>query len=183
MMSLSTDSKRPAILSHLRWVAKIALSVGALAATGLAIVLYALTDTSGASYHQLIQSHSVAQQYLGPTLLIGGCFLLAFTAVITWLIALYSSLRIAGPLFRFSRNLETSIAQGPTRPIPIREDDELQRETRQLADAIAAVSDHYAGLRNEIDRILRKLDSGALEPEGFPQASARLKRQAERVRV
>lgn len=175
----SDDS--PEILFHLRWVAKIALSVGAVAAAGLAIMLFALTDTSGTSYGELVKSRSVAQQLLGPALLIGGFFLLAFTATLTWLIALYSSFRIAGPLFRFSRNLEASISRGPGKPVPIRTTDRLHPEAALLEDALGALAEHYEGLRDEVDQALRHADAGGITAEERLAISMRLKKRLERA--
>lgn len=164
----------PEILFHLRWVAKIALSVGAVAAAGLAVVLYVLTDTTGATYGELIRSRSIAQHQLGPALLIGGLFLLAFTAILTWLITLYSSFRIAGPLFRLSRNLETSIAQGPGRPVPIRESDRLHREAALLEESFDALASHYGKISDEVDRAIRQVDAGKMTRDERLAISARL---------
>jgi hypothetical protein len=136
----------PEILFHLRWVGRIALLVGALAAAGLAAFLYLVADPTGRSYGELIQSHSITQGLLRPGLIVGGIFLLAIAAVITWMIALYSSFRVAGPLFRFSRNLRLAVAEGARTPIPIREGDRLHAEARMLHEAMNAVHDYYAEL-------------------------------------
>lgn len=173
----------PEILFHLRWVAKIALSAGAVAAAGLAVMLYFLTDTTGATYGDLIKSHSATQHHLGPALLIGGCFLLAFTAILTWLITLYSSFRIAGPLFRLSRNLEASISRGPGSPVPIRESDRLHQEAALLEDSLGVLTSHYENMQEELDMALRQLDSGATTPDDRLAISARLRKCLDRARI
>lgn len=176
-------SETPEILFHLRWVAKIALSAGALATSGLAIVLFALTDKTGASYGELIKSHSIAQDNLGQALLIGGFFLVAFTCVITWLISLYSSFLIAGPLFRLSRNIEASLVHGPIKPLPIRDSDQLHREAALLEDSMGVLTRHYQELRDEIDRTLGQLGAGEIAPNERLAASERLKKLVSRARI
>jgi hypothetical protein len=176
-----TDS--PEILLQLRWVAKIALWVGAIAAAGLAIMLYVLTDTAGVSYGDLIKSNSAAQHHLGPSLLIGGFFLLGFTAVLTWMIALYSTFRVAGPLFRLTRNLEASISSGPGKPVPIRDSDGLRQEAALLEKSLAVLEAHYNELRADIDQALKSLDAGELSPNDRLALSERLKKKLERARL
>ena len=151
---------RPEMLAHLRWVARISLWIGIGAGAGLAVVLYLLTNLTGQSYGGLIQSYSLAQYRLGPAMLIGGLFLLVLTAALTGLIALYSSFRVAGPLFRLSRNLEVAISRGPVKPVPIRDTDDLHQEALLLEEALGALASHYDGLRLDIDQAIGQLDVG-----------------------
>ena len=183
MKATSRTDDSPEILFHLRWVAKIALSVGAAAAAGLAAMLYVLTDGSGASYGDLIKSHSVTQHHLGPALLIGGFFLIGFTAVLTWLITLYSSFRIAGPLFRLSQNLEISIAQGPGIPVPIRKSDRLHEEAALLEDALGALASHYDGVREAVDQAIGQIDAGTITAGERRAICARLKERLQRAHI
>lgn len=183
METMPHTGDSPEILFHLRWVAKIALSVGAASSAGLVIMLYVLTDSSGTSYGELIKSHSVTQYHLGPALLIGGFFLLGFTAVLTWLITLYSSFRIAGPLFRLARNLETSITQGPGKPVPIRESDRLRGEAALLEDSLSALTSHYDGIREALDQSIRQADSGAITPDERRAICAQLKKNLQRAHI
>ena len=177
------SGESPEILFHLRWVAKIALLVGAIAGAGLVATLSLVADGTGVDYGTVIHSRSVAQYRLGPALLIGGLFLLAFAAILTWLITLYSSFRIAGPLFRLSRNLEASISQGPGRPVPIRESDRLRPEAALLEAAFAAVAVHYDELREGIDQSLESLEAGHPVPEERQAILTRLKQSLERAFV
>ena len=183
MKPTPTTSESPEILFHLRWVANIALGVGTLAGVGLACMLFVLTDASGESYGAMIQSHSIAQQRLGPALLMGGFFLLAVTAVLTWLIALYSSFRIAGPLWRLARNLETSIRLGPVKPVPIRDSDRLHAEAALLDEAVTAVSAHYASLHDEVDQALKQLETGVMTTEERRVICERLQQRLEHARI
>jgi hypothetical protein len=171
------------MLFHLRWVAKIALSAGALATAGMGVVLFALTDRTGASYGELIKSASITHENLGPALLIGGLALVAFTAILTWLISLYSSFLIAGPLFRLSRNIEASLAEGPIKPLPIRDSDRLHREAAMLEDSLGAMALHYRELRCEVDRALEQIDGGEMSADDRRTLSARFKGLIERART
>lgn len=172
MQALGCSNDAPEIIFHLRWIAKTALSIGAMAAMGLAVTLNILTDGSGTTYGELIQSHSIVHAYLSPALLIGGFILLACTAVVTWLIALYSSFRIAGPLYRFSRNLERAIAQGPAQPVPIRENDWLHRDALLLRHSLEAMEAHYRELDEALARALSAIDEGKIEQ--MPASAAKL---------
>ncbi len=169
----------PEILFHLRWVGRIALLVGALAALGLAGFLYLVADPAGHTYGELIQSHSITQGLLRPGLIVGGVFLLAIAAVITWMIALYSSFRIAGPLFRFSRNLRVAIAKGARTPIPIRQGDRLHAEARMLHEALTAVHDYYATL----DAAIAAARGSAADPAARAESIRRLREIHECARV
>lgn len=182
MNTQAHSSESPEILFHLRWVAKIALAVGAMATAGLAIMLGVLTDDTGESYGALIQSHSVAQYRLGPALLVGGLFLLAFAAILTWLITLYSSFRIAGPLFRLSRNLERGTTQWPTKPVPLRASDRLQPEGALLGDAFSTMAAHYEGLHQEVHQALRQMEEGATTADERLAICARLRVRLDHAR-
>lgn len=154
--------KSPEILFHLRWVSKIALWIGATAAIGLVIVLFFITGDTGTAYEELIHSRSLAQHKLGPALLIGGIFLVCFGALLTWVIALYSSFRVAGPLFRLTRNLQASIGHRPEKPIPIRAADRLQAEAALLKSSLGVLANHYKGLRDDVDLALQQVHAGDL---------------------
>lgn len=155
----SIQPQQPYIVFHLNLVGKVALMVGALACAGLVLVLLFITDKSGASYGEIIRSNNFTRQSLGPAMLVAGLILVAFSAVITWLVSLYSSFRIAGPLFRFARNLEAMIESGPSAPVPIRRKDRLQVEGQQLSLSAARLQAHYGAMRDTTDRVAALLDS------------------------
>lgn len=164
------------VLFHLKMVAKIALSVSAVACAGLLSVLFLLTDQRGDSYDQIIRVHSLASQNLGTALLVFGLALLAFAGIVTWLIALYSSFRIAGPLYRLAQNLELEIEQGPAVPVAIRRGDQLQREWKEFEASMAALHSHFGDLRQALARTEQTLQAGAeSDPVALRQAVARLR--------
>lgn len=144
-------------LLRLRLVSRIALIVGGLACLSMVLVLTFITDKSGVNYDTIIRSYNLSRQHLGPTLLVAGLFLVSFSGVITFLISLYTGFYIAGPLYRFTRNLEIVIEQGPVAPIPTREQDQLKQEERQLRLSIIKLQNHYAALRAATDTALSQL--------------------------
>ena len=146
-------------LLRLRLVSRIALIVGGLACLGMVLVLTFITDKSGVTYETIIRSHSLSRQNLGPALLVVGLFLVAFSGVITYLISLYTGFYIAGPLFRFARNLEIFIAEGQVDPIPTRENDQLKQEEQQIKRSITKLQHHYGELRAATDAALIQLAS------------------------
>lgn len=182
METTSATADSPDMLPHLRGVARIALWAGAIAVGGLVVMLYALTDSTGTSYGELIRSHTITQHQLGPALLIGGLFLLAFTACLTWLIALYSSFRVAGPLFRLARNLEASISHGPVKPVPIRESDQLHADAKLQAESLRALAGHYHSMRDEVGAALARLEAGETTAEQRQAICARLRERLEHAR-
>ncbi len=174
----------PQIFFHLKLVGKITLLVGAAACGGLLLMLMSISHQSGSSYAETIHSFSLTREHLGAALLVAGFFLVAFAAVIAWLITLYSSFRIAGPLFRFSRNLEMSIAPGPTTLVPIRKGDSLQEEYGHLEQSIHTLQAHYGALREAAGRAAAILESG--DKHSYPEAVsaiAKLKELDSHVRL
>lgn len=173
----------PDMLSHLRWVGRISLWIGLCAGAGLALVLYLLTNSTGQSYGGVFQAHSLTQERLGPAMLLGGLFLLGFIAALTGLIALYASFRVAGPLFRLSRNLEVAISQGPVTPVPIRDTDDLHQEALLLQEALGSLASHYDGLRLDIDEAIGQLDVGDLSLADRRVICTRLQERTSRALV
>jgi len=92
-----------------------------------------------------------------PTLLVAGLFLVSFSGVITFLISLYTGFYIAGPLYRFARNLEIFIEQGLVAPIPTREKDQLKQEEQLIKRSSIRLQNHYGALRAATDTALSQL--------------------------
>lgn len=166
--------KNSSVAHHVRLVGKLGLGVGVAAGTVLLFALSLITHYSGGSYGQIIGAQDLTRQYLGPAMLVAGLAVLAIVGVMTWLIALYSSFRIAGPLYRFSRNLELACSIGPIVPIKIREGDALQKEAQQVEDALSTVRSHLADLRKEADDLEKSLLTN--DATAYEQALARLKK-------
>ena len=144
-------------LLRLRLVSKISLIVGGLACLSMLLVLNFITDKSGVNYDTIIRSYSLSRQHLGPTLLVAGLFLVSFSGVVTFLISLYTGFYIAGPLFRFARNLETFVKLGPVTPIPTRAKDQLKQEEQQIKHSIIRLQNHYSAMRTATEAALSRL--------------------------
>lgn len=146
-------------LLRLRLISKIALIVGVLSCLCMVLALIFITDNSGINYETIIRSHSISQQHLEPTMLVAGLFLVSFSGVATFLIALYTGFYIAGPLFRFARNIELFIEQGPVAPIPTREKDQLKQEEHQIKRSILKLQKHYNEILLATDTALSQLSA------------------------
>lgn len=152
---------------HFKLVGKIALAVAGAATLGIPVLLQVVTDAGGTRYGEIIGSRMRVEEQLAPTLWFFGLLLCALSALATWFFALYGSFRVAGPLFRFSRNLDAVLADGAAPLTPIRHADYLQAESRQLAEAVRRIDDHY-----------RRLDTAARD---LRQALAAVPRDAARI--
>jgi hypothetical protein len=168
------------LIFHFKLVGKIALFAGVLAFGVLLAVLLFISDASGESYWHVVRSHSITRQSLGPSLLLAGCLLAAAVAIITWLFSLYASFRIAGPLYRFARNMEGMIETGSARIVPIRQEDQLQGEARLLREAAESLEGHYRQLAAATDRAFEVID--AADANELKQAVAMLRELENRVR-
>lgn len=143
---------------HVRLIAHIAISTSTIAVLLLLGAVLFATDEQGTGYAQLVKSHVITRQNLDTALLVAGLCLLALVMAITWLVSLYASFRVAGPMFRFCRNLEG--AAQLRRPLPIREEDSLHEVSEQLIAAVEGVRGHYAGLDEALVRLDRCLEEG-----------------------
>lgn len=148
---MAMSDQQPATLFHVKWVAKIALLVALAAGLGLLAAVFWVTDDQGANYASLIMSRSLTQQKLGPVMVVFGLLSVAVAALATWLIALYSSHRIAGPLFRFAQNIRQILQQPFAAPLAIRKTDVLQQEWREFESAQTRLREHYGALRDALD--------------------------------
>lgn len=159
MANDQTSGDKSHFLLRLHLVAKIALIVGGVSCFAMVLALNFITDKSGASYDTIIRSYSLSRQHLGPTLLVAGLFLAAFAGVFTWMASLYTGFYIAGPLYRFSRNLEGFIEQGLTTPLPTRQKDKLKQEEQQILRSIVKLQNHYGAMRAATEAALAQIDA------------------------
>lgn len=165
---------------HLKIIGIVALAVGGLSFAALLLLLAFISDNSGSAYWEIVKSGSITRQSLGPGMLLAGLFLVSAAAAITWLISLYASFRIAGPLFRFSRNMEILIESGAVTLTPIRKDDQLQEEARQFAQSVDLLQGHYREIGAAADNALALIDSGG---RGLAQSLAKLRELDRRVQL
>jgi sensor histidine kinase YesM len=172
----STSDKSDLAYLHLKLVTKLALFTG-LGAIGLLILMAGIVAVEvDGGYFQIIQAHTITRQHIGPAMIVTTLLLLAVVSLSVWLIALFSSFRIAGPLYRFSR-----IFQQASQSVPVyslRRNDTLQDVSHDIQQSIEQLHVHYQGLRNEVEalqNILQQTDDNALAQQ-YQQGLQRLKK-------
>ena len=141
---------------HLSMVARIALGSALLATLILALTLMFAVDSGGTTYAELVQAHSITQRNLGPAFLVAGLVLAVVIGLLTWAICLFSSFRVAGPLFRFTRNLEQASEMDEV--AGIRQNDCLHDLADELKASIARLHEHYRELDALAEEALHVLD-------------------------
>jgi len=164
----------------LKTIGFVALVVGGISFATLLLLLVFISDNYGSSYWDLVKSGSVTRQSLGPGMLLAGLFLVSAAAAITWLISIYASFRFAGPLFRFSRNLESLIDSGDITLRQIRKEDQLQDEAQQFVQSVNLLQNHYREMEAATASALALIDSGG---HGLDQALAKLRTLDRRVQL
>ncbi|MDH5444207.1 MAG: hypothetical protein OEY52_01550 [Gammaproteobacteria bacterium] len=163
----------------LKLVSRFALYTSIVAVVMLVLSVLFLTDKMGTSYAEIIYAHSFTQKHLKPVLLISGLCLLSFIAFITWLFTIYSTFRIAGPLYRFSRNLEQAAEGIP--PIGVRKDDALQDVSDQLKQSVGSLHNHYRAIDKQINELLYQID--IKDESSLDNNLAKLKELLEKARI
>ncbi len=169
-------------------VAKIGLSVAVASCLGLLLVLIPVSDEKASGYGQIIGAFGLARQSLGPAMLVFGLAMVSFAGITTWLFSLYASFRVAGPLYRISRDLELQIEQGAITPVPIRATDSLQREWRAFEASVAALRAQREDLKQALSEVEKALPTNTVitataETAPLVPAIARLKKAEQRVRL
>jgi hypothetical protein len=166
-------------------VAKIGLSVAVASCIGLLLVLLLLSDDNASGYGQVIGAFGIASKSLGPAMLVFGLAMASFAGITAWLFSLYASFRIAGPLYRISRDLELQIEHASIKPMPIRAGDSLQREWKAFEASVAVLHAQHGDLKHVMSEIevLLQPDGAAAGPDSVALASAiaRLKKAEQRV--
>jgi len=171
----------PLIFFHLKLVAKVSLGVGAVAVLSLLISLLLVSGPAEESYAAIIRSNSITNAHLGKVMLTIGLMLVAIAGVITWMIALYSSFRVAGPLYRFTQNLKLATASDSSRLIELRKGDALTEQAEHIKQAVAALREHYASVESAASAAAQALDRD--DATAYADAIARLKALDDKVRL
>ncbi len=141
----------------LELVGKISLWFSLVSTIGLLAIVW-IAGNGNDNYTDQIQTLAVTRRNLPFVMLSGGLLLAIGTGITTWLITLYSSFRVAGPLYRFCRNLEAGVLQGEVSRVPIRETDQLQAESQLLQDTVSVLYQHYEALDQAAEQLLDELD-------------------------
>lgn len=171
----------PLIFFHLKLVGKISLGVGTIAVLSLLISLTLISGQQDLSYLEIIRNNSVTRAHLGQVMLMIGLMLVAIAGVITWLIVLYSSFRIVGPLYRFTQNLKLASSSDSAALIDLRKGDALHAQGENIKQAVASLREHYAAVETVSRQAATALEKG--DAAAYAEAVKRLKALDEEVRV
>lgn len=156
----SNDSR---FFYHIKIIGTVSLAVGTLSFAVLFLLFAYIKNDTTSTYWSFIQSGSITRHSLGPGMLLAGLLLISAAAAITWLVALYASFRIAGPLFRFSQNMAMLIGSGDIRLTPIRKKDLLREEAQLFVQTFNSLQDHYREIGAVADKALAQIDSGGAD--------------------
>ena len=170
-----------AVQRRLRLTAIVSVTASLAGALVLVLMLFLLFRAQpGQSYYEIVQSLTQGQDRLAAAMTLAGSVIVLLAGFVTWLITLYSSHRIAGPFYRFSKNLELEIEQGPVAPIRLRQGDRLQQLAAKLASAADALENYYAEQLRLVDEFERCID--AADTEGAARCRDALRELASRAR-
>ena len=169
-------------LQHrLRLTGIVSSAISLLGTVVMLATLYLLFRAQpGQSYYQVIQSLTLSQERLVPAMMLAGSAIAILAGLITWLIVLYSSHRVAGPLYRFSKNLELEIGQGPITPVQLRRDDSFQTLSARLAGAADSLESYYEDQLRLVEALTQCVE--AEDAQGVEQYRKRLCDLAGRAR-
>ncbi len=173
-------SERSAAL-RFKMISRIALATTLAAGAVLVAAVLLLEDGQGMDYFSLVQSYTVTQKNLDAMLIIAGLFLLFCVGAASWVLTLYASFRIAGPLFRMARNLELASSR---RDLPgIRKKDCLQKVSQQLQGAVNRLHDHYACMGSQLDHLEQELRKEPKDEHAIKSYMNALQDNAHRIRL
>lgn len=173
------------VAPDVRMVAKISLSVAVASFLGLLLVLILVSDDKARGYRQSISAFVLTREHLDSAMLVFGLALISFAGSIAWLFSIYASFRIAGPLYRISRNLELLIDDGLAAPQPIRHTDSLQQEWREFEASSQDLRAQHDKLRQALGEVEKALAPNS-ETEGSTDLAtgiARLKKVEQLVHL
>lgn len=153
-------SRPPAIIARLHLVAKLSLWTGLSSSLAFAVVLFYLGRDQGSDYASVFHSLIMTRHQLKPVLFSSGTILLATTGLVTWLIAIYSTFRVAGPLYQFTQTLKKQIEDGPHAVPGIIATNDLQSERLRLAGAANRLQYHYDSISELVELANAQLNLG-----------------------
>lgn len=171
----------PLIFFHLKLVAKVGVAVSALAALALVMVVLLITNGAGDSYDAIIRSNSLTREHLGTAMLVAGLVLVVVAGLITWLIVLYTSFRVAGPLYRFSQNLKLANTRDAVEMTALRRGDALTAQAASIQQAVTVLRQHRVELDAAAKDAASALSAG--HAGQYAEALARLKTLDDKVRL
>ncbi len=148
--------------AQLLQVTRISLWVGLLSLVIVSAVILMILPAIPDDYAKFIQYMTKVQYNLPLMISLSAALLISGAGFTVWIICLYSSFRIAGPMYRFARNLEKQIADGPTEMLQIRNDDQLQGESQLFNQATEHLKDFYAQIKQSSQAMRDKIKNEML---------------------
>ncbi|WP_426417183.1 hypothetical protein [Aestuariirhabdus sp. LZHN29] len=171
------------ILSPLKQVGKISLLTGLFAVMGIALLLGWVLYSLPRGYEELGVELMETQRHLPWLMSLTALLLIVGAAATTWVISLYASFRIAGPLYRFARNLEIQYRHSGEPVLSIRQGDALQAESDALMATIEVLQRYREGVARDINRLNGQLEVSEGAPADIKPLAADLRQQIDPLRV
>lgn len=171
----------PLIFVHLRLVARVSLAVGAVAVLALLGGITLLGPHGASDYAEILRTNAITGQHLPVIMTLVGLALVATAGTVTWIIALYSSYRVAGPLYRFARNLQLATEADKTPLHALRDGDPLREQEAEIDQAVTALRDHHARVARAAREVADALAHG--DDARYTGAVARLKELDGKIRL
>lgn len=144
------------LIAHFHTVGKISLYTALVTAILLVITVYYLSGVEGDSYWAIFSTHAFTHKQLGLALFIAGSVLVMVTGLITWIVILYSTFRVAGPLYPLSRSLEGLILDGSAMIRNRRKTDGLSDEYLRFSGGAKRLQFHYDTLNELVELALEQ---------------------------
>jgi hypothetical protein len=160
-------------LLHLKLVGKVALSTGIAAAIIMLFLVFVVSQDNGTSYLEVIQSYTLTRAHLRPLMTLAALLLLVLVGLSVGFIALYTSFRIAGPLYRLAHNLQATTSLAQQRGI--RRGDALHGIVGEWRESVDALEGHYQQLRTRVETVLALAAEPAIDPTVLSEALRELK--------
>lgn len=162
-------------------IARIAMVATLAAVVILVSAVLFFAGEKGLDYFSLLQFRAITQDNLPELLTISGLFLVVCIGAVSWVLALYGSFRVAGPLYRLARNLEQASESSDI--LGVRKGDCFQDISRQLCQAVEKVHEHYASLGQQFNDIENMFEAGWRTPEELEPMITKIKEDLYRVRL
>ena len=143
-------------LGLIKRIANISLWISLISTAGIFFIAIYI-DIPNTGYLENISSLAASSKNLDLLLLLTGLLIVVLAATTTWFITLYSSFRVVGPLYRFSRNLEVSASEGTVPLMRIRNTDYLQEECQLLRESVVSLYSYYGELKNQLHALEKSL--------------------------
>jgi hypothetical protein len=144
----------PNLLKQLKLVSKISLWIGLITLISLTLLILILMPTLTNQYTAFTQLILQIQNNLPMMLSLCGLVLIIGASFSTWFICLYSSFRISGPLYCFSKNIKLQIKNSPYAPVKLRKNDSLQEEAQLYNKSMSKWQQLYQDIKAHNENIL-----------------------------